>query len=143
MENNKKKVLFLCTGNSARSQMAEAFMEKHGADFYEVFSAGLKPSSEIFPPVVTVMKEIGMDISDKKPKGVEKFLGKDFFYKVFIVCEKAEKNCPSIFSASSREFWPFDDPASIKGTEQEILEKCRRVRDEIEKRVTDWVKKNY
>jgi arsenate reductase len=135
-----RRILFLCTGNSARSQMAEALLRHLGGDRFEVYSAGTKPKAEIFPPVVEAMREIGLDMSGQKPKGVEAFLGRVHFDKVVIVCDGAERNCPSIFGASQRLFWPFDDPAAATGSDEEVLAECRRIRDEIGDRITDWLK---
>jgi arsenate reductase len=135
-----RRILFLCTGNSARSQMAEALLRHLEGDRFEVYSAGTKPKEVIFPPVVEAMKEIGLNMSGQKPKGVEAFLGHVRFEKVIIVCDGAERNCPSIFGASQRLFWPFDDPAAATGSDEEVLAECRRIRDEIRDRITDWLK---
>lgn len=135
-----RRILFLCTGNSARSQMAEALLRHLGGDRFEVYSAGTSPKAAIFPPVVEAMREIGLDISGQKPKGVEAFLGRLHFEKVIIVCDGAERNCPSIFGASQRLFWPFDDPAAATGFDEEVLAVCRRIRDEISDRIADWLK---
>ncbi len=134
-----RNILFLCTGNSARSQMGEALLKKHGGDHFQVFSAGTEPRDEIFPPVVEVMREVGIDISGKKPKGFDAFLGKVHFEKVIIVCAKAEEKCPSIFGHAQRLLWPFDDPAKATGSRDDVLAVCRRVRDQINARVCDWL----
>ncbi|MBN1296567.1 arsenate reductase ArsC [bacterium] len=127
-----RNILFICTGNSARSQMAEAFCRKHGADVFTAFSAGTHPEAEIFPVVVTVMKEVGIDLSGHYPKSVREFLGKKHFEQVIIVCADAEKECPVIFGSARRVFLPFDDPRSIQGNETDILDGSRRIRDAIE-----------
>ena len=134
-----RNILFLCTGNSARSQMGEALLRKLGADEFEVYSAGTEPKGVVFPPVVEAMREIGIDIAGAKPKGVGDFLGKVHFDKVIIVCDGAEKRCPSIFGAAQRLFWPFDDPAAASGTPEDVLAVCRRVRDQIHDRITAWL----
>lgn len=90
-----QRVLFLCTGNSARSQMAEAFLRKYGSERYEAHSAGLEPK-EINPLTVQVMKEVGIDISAQKSKGVSTYLGKMLFQDLITVCDDAEKNCPTV-----------------------------------------------
>jgi len=136
----KQKVLFLCTGNSARSQIAEAFLRKYAGDNFQVFSAGAEPSDKIFPPVVTVMKEIGIDISTATPKGLDTYLGHVHFSKVIMVCAKADQKCPQIFGSAQRLYWPFDDPAAVQGTEAEILEACRRIRDQIDAKIHEWLK---
>ncbi len=135
-----RKVLFLCTGNTARSQMGEALLRKRAGHIFEVYSAGAEPKDRIFPPVVEVMKEIGIDISANKPKGVETFLGKMVFEKVIIVCADADKKCPQIFGPAQREFWPFEDPAAAQGSEAEILATCRKIRDQIDAKICSWLK---
>jgi arsenate reductase (thioredoxin) len=135
----ERNILFLCTGNSARSQMGEALLRKHAGHYFKVFSAGLTPQEEIFPPVIEVMKEIGIDLSMQKPKGIAEFLGKIHFEKVIIVCSHADENCPSIFGSSQRLRWPFDDPAKATGTSEEILSKTRKIRNEMEQHIIDWL----
>lgn len=120
--------------------MAEALLRHLGGDRFEVYSAGTTPKAEIFPPVVEAMREIGLDMSGQKPKGVEAFLGRVYFDKVVIVCDGAERNCPSIFGASQRLFWPFDDPAAATGSDEEVLAECRRIRNEISDRIAGWLK---
>ena len=137
-----RNILFLCTGNSARSQMGEAFLQKGAGDCLKVFSAGLEPKKEVFPPVIEVMKEVGIDISKCKPKGVGLFLGKIRFEKVIIVCGDAEKRCPSIFGSAQRLFWPFEDPAAATGSKEEVLAVCRRVRDQISHCVEEFLKEH-
>ncbi len=134
-----RKILFLCTGNSARSQMGEALLRKHAGDIFQVFSAGAVPKEEIFPPVVAVMREIGIDLSGVKPKGVEDYLGKVHFEKVIIVCAEADRQCPNIFASSQRLSWPFEDPAKASGTEADILAFCRDIRDQIENKIQSWL----
>mgnify|MGYP006281355671 CR=1 FL=1 len=136
----ERNILFLCTGNSARSQMGEAFLKKHAGDHFNVHSAGIEPAEQIFPPVIEAMKEIGIDISDQNPKGVEYFLGRKNFEKVIIVCSEAEKKCPRIFGFSQRVFWPFEDPSSAAGSEKTVLDVCRKVRDEIDRTICEWLK---
>jgi len=133
------RVLFLCTGNSARSQMAEAFLRKYGGDHFEAFSAGLEPK-DIHPLTIQVMQEIGMDISNQTSKGIEVYLGKMFFHYLITVCDDAEKNCPTFWpGVNQRLHWSFEDPAAFEGTEEEKLEKFRAIRDQIEQRVKDWL----
>lgn len=136
----KDKILFLCTGNTARSQMAEAFVKKYAGDRFEVYSAGYEPK-EIHPLTYKVMAEKGFDLSGQYSKGVKDFLGKINFRYLIIVCEKAEKTCPKTFPwVLFRLFWPFDDPATTQGTEEEKLAKFREVRDEIDQRIQSWLK---
>jgi len=134
-----RNILFLCTGNSARSQMGEAFLRKLGGMTFQAYSAGTEPKGEIFPAVREVMREAGFDLSGQRPKGVDEFLGRTHFEKVIIVCDGAEKRCPTIFGPSQRLFWPFDDPAAATGSRDDVLAVCRRVRDQIRDRVAAWL----
>jgi arsenate reductase (thioredoxin) len=136
---NKQNVLFLCTGNSARSQMAEAFLRRHGGEYFEAFSAGLEPR-EINPYTILVMEEVGFDLTSYRSKGVEVFLGKRLFQYLITVCDEAEKNCPTMWPGVNQRFhWSFEDPAALEGTEEEIIQKFREIRDEIDQKVRAWV----
>lgn len=135
-----RNILFLCTGNSARSQMGEAILKKRAGDHFRVYSAGTEPKDALFPPVVEVMREMGIDLSGHKPKGAENFLGRIHFQAVIIVCSDAEKKCPIIFGPAQRIFWPFEDPAAATGSQTEILAVCRKVRDQIDNRICQWLK---
>jgi arsenate reductase len=136
---NKAKVLFLCTGNSARSQMGEALMRKHAGDRFEVYSAGTEPKG-MNPFTVQALNEIGLDVSQQHSKSVSEYLGRVNFGYVITVCGEAEKNCPTIFlTVSNRLFWPFDDPAAATGSDVEKLAKFRQVRDQIEARIVAWL----
>ena len=133
------RVLFLCTGNSARSQMAEAFLRKYAPERFEAHSAGLEPKP-LHPLTVKVMEEAGVDMSGQKSKGFETYLGKMLFQYLITVCDEAEKNCPSTWpGVSNRLHWHFEDPAAYVGTEQEKLAKFRQVRDQIDQKVKAWV----
>ena len=133
-----QRVLFLCTGNSARSQMAEAFLRKYGGDEFEAHSAGLEPKG-MNPFTVKVMQEVGIDVSGQKSKGIGEYLGKVLFQYLITVCDDAEKNCPSTWPGiSKREHWSFEDPAALEGTESEKLAKFREIRGQIEVRIKDW-----
>ena len=133
------RVLFLCTGNSARSQMAEAFLRKYGGDEFKAFSAGLEPKP-IHRLTIQVMQEKGIDISNQTSKGVEIYLGKMFFNYLITVCDAADKNCPIFFpGVNQRIHWSFEDPAAFEGTETEKVEKFRAIRDQIEQKVKEWV----
>jgi arsenate reductase len=136
---NQAKVLFLCTGNSARSQMAEAFLRKYAGDHFEAHSAGIEPRG-LNPLTVKVMEERGIDMSGHRSKSTREYLGHVNFGYVITVCGEAEKNCPTIFlTVSHRYFWPFDDPAAVEGTEEARLAKFREVRDQIDERVKAWL----
>jgi arsenate reductase (thioredoxin) len=135
----KLKVLFLCTGNSARSQMAEAFLRKYGSDKFEAYSAGLEPKG-MNPNTVQVMEELGFDLSSQRSKSVREFVGTMFINYVITVCDHAEKNCPTTWPGVVRRIhWSFDDPAAFEGSEEEKLAKFREIRDQIEQKVRDWV----
>ena len=133
------KILILCTGNSCRSQMAEGFLKSFNPDL-EVVSAGTKPSSEVHPKAIEVMRESFIDISKNKPKNVEQLLGQSFDY-VITVCGGANENCPAfIGNVKQRLHIGFDDPAEASGTEAEILATFRRVRDEIKNEFFNFFK---
>jgi arsenate reductase len=135
---DKTKVLFLCTGNSARSQMAEALLRRHCADLFEVYSAGLAPR-EIHPYTRQVLAEIGMDMTGQYAKDLGVYMGRMHFGYVITVCSRAEKECPIFPGMGIRLYWPFDDPAAATGSAEEVLAVFRRVRDEIEARVIAWL----
>jgi arsenate reductase len=138
----KPNVLFLCTGNTARSQMAEAFLKKYAGDRFEVYSAGYDPQ-EINPLTFKVMAEKGFDLSGHYSKGTGEFLGKKNIRYLIIVCANAETRCPRTFpGVLFRLFWPFDDPAAATATEAEKLEAFRRARDQIDQKIQLWLKEN-
>ncbi|MCM8820335.1 MAG: arsenate reductase ArsC [Candidatus Omnitrophica bacterium] len=137
----KKRVLFVCTHNSARSIMAEAFLKNMAGDRYEVESAGLEPGI-LNPLVVEVMKEEGIDISDKKPQSVFDLYkqGRRYHY-VITVCDASQSaKCPIFPSALETIHWSFPDPASFEGSQKEKLEQTRKVRDAIKSKIEDWIK---
>jgi arsenate reductase len=125
----KERVLILCTGNSARSQMAEGLLRHAAGDRFEVESAGTRPG-RVRPEAIAVMKELGIDISGHRSKHVEEFEGRPFDY-VLTVCDNARESCPVFFGAAKRLHKDFEDPAALQGTEEERLALFRRVRDEI------------
>lgn len=136
---DKSRVLFLCTGNSARSQMAEAFLRRYGSASFEAFSAGLEPKG-INPFTIQVMEEIGFDLSGHTSKGVQEFLGRVFIHDLITVCDQAEKNCPAIWpGVIHKEHWSIEDPAAFEGTPEEKLAKFRDIRDLIQDKVRAWV----
>lgn len=137
----KPRVLFLCTGNSARSQMAEAFLREYAGDKYEVHSAGVEAKGFIIPDVITVMKELEIDMDGQWSKSVKEYLGKLHFSYVITVCNDAEKNCPAIFlNMGTHEHWAFDDPAAFEGTDDERLSRTREIRNQIAHRIQEWLK---
>lgn len=126
----KKRILFLCTGNSARSQMAEGLMRHLGGDRYEVFSGGTEPKG-LHPASVAVMGELGIDVSHQASKDVQIFLGQEFDY-VITVCDRARSRCP-VFPGAAPIHWGFDDPAEAPSEKQTLA--FRHVRDEILQRI--------
>jgi arsenate reductase len=136
----KTRVLFLCTQNSARSQIAEAFLREHGGDHFEAYSAGCAIGDEIHPYTVRVMEEVGIDIGDQYPKGMREYMGKLHFGYLITVCARAEKECPTVFPGVGLKLsWLFDDPRSEDVPEEERLEKFREVRDQIEAKILYWL----
>lgn len=123
------RVLILCTGNSARSQMAEGLLRHDSGRMIEVESAGTRPG-RVRPEAIAVMKEIGIDISSHRSKSVDEFLDQDFDY-VITVCDNAKETCPVFLKETKKIHHSFDDPAALEGTEEERLSLFRRVRDEI------------
>lgn len=133
----KKRVLILCTGNSARSQMAEGLLRHDGGGSFEVFSAGVEPS-HVRPQAVEAMREIGVDISGQRSKSVDEFAGQEFDY-VITVCDNANERCPVFPGKTERVHWSFDDPAGAEGDEAARLAVFRRVRDEIRARLREFI----
>ena len=125
----KERVLILCTGNSARSQMVEGLLRHDAGRRFEVESAGTKPG-QVRPEAVAVMKELGIDISGHRSKSVDEFAGQNFDY-VLTVCDNAKESCPIFPGHTNRLHRNFEDPAAVQGSEQERLAVFRRVRDEI------------
>lgn len=137
---NKTRVLFLCTGNSCRSQMAQAFLNRHGGEAFEAHSAGLAPK-EIHPLTLQVMQEIGYNMTGHSAKGVEVYLGKQLFQILITVCDDADKNCPTTWpGVYQRLHWSFEDPAQFEGSPEEKLAKFRSIRDQIQAKITNWLK---
>jgi arsenate reductase len=129
-----KRVLFLCTGNSARSQMAEALLRHLGGDEYEVYSAGTKPKSEVNPFAIEVLKERGIPIERLYTKSVGEFVHLEIDL-VVTVCDNAKQTCPHFPRAKRMEHWSIEDPAAFQGTYEEILFVFRETCDEIERRI--------
>ncbi len=125
----KKRVLILCTGNSARSQMAEGLLRHDAGDRFEVESAGTKPS-HVRPEAIAAMKELGIDISGHRSKSVDEFIGQQFDY-VLTVCDNAKESCPIFPGKTVTVHHNFEDPAALQGSEVERLAAFRRVRDEL------------
>jgi len=127
------RVLILCTGNSARSQMAEGLLRHDAGNAFEVFSAGTKPT-EVRPEAIAVMREAGIDISGHRSKSVDEFAGQDFDY-VITVCDNAKQSCPIYPAKTKRIHWSIEDPAAVQASEEERLAAFRRIRDELRLRL--------
>lgn len=127
----KQRVLFLCTGNSARSQMAEALLRHMAGDRFEAASAGTHPAG-LNPMTVVTMQEMGIDVRHHRSKHVEEFVGQPFAY-VITVCDRAKESCPVLPAVYKILHWPFDDPAAA--SPERRLDEFRRVRDEIADRI--------
>jgi arsenate reductase (thioredoxin) len=130
---SKKRVLILCTGNSARSQMAEGLFRHEAGDRFEVYSAGTKPSI-VRPEAIAVMNEIGIYISGHRSKSVDEFAGQELDY-VITVCDNAKESCPIFPAKALKLHWPFEDPAGVKGSDEERKVAFRKARDQIYGRI--------
>ena len=133
----KKKILFVCTHNSSRSQMAEGLLRALKGDRWEAYSAGTAPTG-VHPGAIAAMAEIGIDIRDHRAKGLDVFQGIDFDEAV-TVCDHARESCPVVSGGGVKRHQSFEDPAAVKGTEAEVLAVFRRVRDEIR----NWIMEAY
>ena len=131
------RILVLCTGNSARSQMAEGLLRREGGSGCEVCSAGTRPGS-VRPEAIAVMQELGIDISGHRSKSVGEFAGQAFDY-VITVCDHARDNCPVFPNGTVRLHWSFADPAAVEGSEAERLAAFRRIRDRLHRRIQAFV----
>ncbi|HEV2802841.1 MAG TPA: arsenate reductase ArsC [Pyrinomonadaceae bacterium] len=137
MTTKRKRVLVLCTGNSARSQMAEGLLRHDAGGRLEVFSAGTRPS-RVRAEAVEALRELGIDISGQRSKSLEEFAGQAFDY-VITVCDNAREECPLFPAGTQRIHWSFDDPAAAEGDEAARLSVFRRVRDEIRARLSEFI----
>ena len=135
----KTKILFLCTGNSCRSQMAEGWLRQLAGDRFEVLSAGIVAHGKN-PRAIEVMSEAGVDISDQQSKALTPEMLADLDLLV-TVCGHADETCPAVPVSCRKEHWPFDDPARAVGSEDEIMAEFRRVRDQIRQRIEAFVNK--
>jgi arsenate reductase len=135
---NKKRILFLCTGNSARSQIAEGFLRHMAGDKFQVYSAGVKPT-QINPLAIKVMAEVGVDISEHRSKSAMEFIGQEFDY-VVTVCDNAKQTCPVFPGHYEKLHWSLDDPAEAEGSEEDKLRVFRKIRDKIKDNVLTFIK---
>ncbi len=133
----KKRIIFICTHNSARSQMAEALLRALYGDKYEVFSAGTDPRN-LNPFAIAVMEEIGIDISKHRSKNVKEFLGEEFDL-VVTVCDQAKESCPFLPGGKKYIHKGFEDPSNFKGDDKEVLSAFRKVRDKIK----NWIEEAF
>ncbi len=137
----RKKVLFVCVHNSARSQMAEAFLKESGGELFEVESAGIEPG-KLNPIVVDAMREVGIDISKNQTKSAIQFLkqGRSFHYVITVCDESSGERCPIFPGVTQRLHWNFDDPSAFTGSYEEKLQKTRAVRDAIKAKILEFLK---
>ena len=133
----KQKILVLCTGNSCRSQIAEGYLRHLAGDRFEVSSAGLEPSV-VNPKAIQVMQEDGVDISSHTSKDVEQFVGQKFDF-IITVCDHAKERCPFFPGQAERIHWSFKDPADAVGSEEEVLDEFRNVRDQIKATLKQFI----
>ena len=136
----KKRVLIICTGNAARSQMAEGLLRHYGGDKFEVESAGTI-ATYVRPQGIEVMRELGIDISHHRSKSQDEFENEKFDY-VITVCDDANRRCPVFPGNVQRIHWSIDDPAFVGSTEEERLAAFRRARDELKEKLDDFIKEN-
>ena len=132
-----KRILILCTGNSARSQMAEGLLRHDGGAAFEVYSAGTRPTT-VRSEAIAVMREIGIDISGHRSKSADEFVGKDLDF-VITVCDNARETCPVFPTNVARLHWPFEDPAAVTGDEQTRIAAFRTVRDQIREKIRTYL----
>jgi arsenate reductase len=138
-KSDRIRVLFVCSGNSCRSQMAEALLREKGGPGFVVESAGMNPR-EILPLTVSIMDEIGIDIGNQKPKSVMNYIGTTHFDYLITVCPTADEHLPVFPGVTHRLHWPMPDPAQVKGTAAQKKKAFRQVRDQLEKKISDWLK---
>lgn len=137
---DRHRVLFLCTHNSARSQMAEGLLRARGGDAYQAFSAGTEATA-VRPEAILVMAELGIDITAQQSKTMDRYLGDPFDW-VVTVCDRARESCPVFPRAKRSLHWDFDDPAAATGSDEERMAAFRRVRDEMAVRIDELLARN-
>ena len=136
---DKPRVLFLCTGNSARSQLGEALLRHKAGDRFEVYSAGLEPKG-VNLYTLRVLDELGIDAHTQTSKPLSDYLGRVHFGYVITVCADADAKCPAVFPGMGQRLrWPFDDPAAVEGADEARLAKFREIRDQIAARLDVWL----
>lgn len=136
---SKRNVLILCTANSARSQMAEALLRHKAGDRFEAYSAGIEPS-RVNPFAVKAIEDLGISMTGHRSKHLDEYLGKLPVHVLITVCDSAAGKCPSVWpGVENRMHWPFEDPAAIDGSDDEVLAKFREVRDQISAKLDEWL----
>ncbi|MDO8879411.1 MAG: arsenate reductase ArsC [Coriobacteriia bacterium] len=136
---DRTRVLFLCTGNTARSQMAEAILRDRAGERFEVHSAGLEPSA-VRPEAIAVLEEVGISADGLRSKGVEEYLGRVHISYLITVCSHAEEHCPRIWpQGGERIVWPVDDPAVVDGSEEQRRVAFRHARDQLIRLIDEWI----
>ncbi len=136
---DKPRVLFLCTGNSCRSQMAEAILRHEAGDRFEPCSAGLEPKP-VNPLTLQVLEEAGIDTAGLRSKSTSEFLGRVSIHYAIFVCDKAQQSCPRIYPFALQSlYWPFEDPAAFQGSSMQQVAKFRAVRDQIRTQIQTWL----
>lgn len=144
MPGTKPVVLFLCTANTARSQIAEALLRHHAGDRLTVVSAGLAPGEAVHPLALLVLEEKGINTTGLRPKHVREFLGTVHVATAISVCSKAAEACPTLWPGPvDMQYWPIDDPAIADGSDEERLAAFRAARDAIEARIAEWLKSSW
>lgn len=133
----QQRVLFVCTHNSARSQMAEGMLRAWGGDRFEAFSAGTEATS-VRPEAIAAMSEIGIDISRQASKALEPFLGESFTWLI-TVCDQARESCPTLPGVAQQAHWSIDDPSAVQGTDEERIEAFRQARDVLRGRIQMFI----
>ena len=136
----KKRVLILCTANSARSQMAHGLLNDLASDQFDVFGAGTKPS-QVNPFAIEAMQQVGIDISHHTSDGIDLYINQSFDY-VITVCDKAAETCPIFPGPAHRLHWGFPDPAAVTGSHDDILASFAHVRDGLKQKLVDWLATN-
>lgn len=134
----KKRVLFLCTGNSARSQMAEGLLRHLAGERFEVFSAGIKPTA-VNPLAIKAMDEIGIDIAEQRSKSVSEFIAQEFNY-IITVCDNARQTCPIFPGKHQKISWDLEDPVLVEGIEEEKIMMFRKIRNRIKENILKFMK---
>lgn len=142
MSDHKRLVIFLCNGNTIRSQMAEGLLNHMGGDRFTAISAGVEPGKEVHPLAIAVLAEDGIDIRHHQPKAIREYLGKEAVLHMITVCDKAQQSCPRVWPGlpdTNRHHWMLDNPSTVEGTDEEKKAAFRKVRDDLKEKITHWL----